>query len=61
VFVGDRTFDDIHGAGSVGMRTVLVPHSVIPATQRGHTDGVPDAVVQRLSELLSVVDGWRET
>jgi putative hydrolase of the HAD superfamily len=31
------------------------------AIRRGHTDGVPDAVVQRLSELLSVVDGWRET
>lgn len=59
VFVGDRTFDDIHGAGSLGMRTVLVPHSAIPATQRGHTDGVPDAVVQRLSELLAVVDAWR--
>jgi putative hydrolase of the HAD superfamily len=59
VFVGDRTFDDIHGAGSVGMRTVLVPHSRIPAEQRGHTDGVPDAVVQRLADLLAVVDGWR--
>ncbi|GAA3518819.1 HAD family hydrolase [Actinocatenispora rupis] len=61
VFVGDRTFDDIHGAGSIGMRTVLVPHSVIPADQRGHTDGVPDAVVQRLGDLLDLVDGWRGT
>ncbi|MGA8112903.1 MAG: HAD family hydrolase [Actinocatenispora sp.] len=60
VFVGDRTFDDIHGAGSLGMRTVLVPHSRIPDGQRGHTDGVPDAVVQRLGELLDVLDGWRD-
>jgi putative hydrolase of the HAD superfamily len=59
VFVGDRTFDDIHGAGSLGMRTVLVPHSTIPDSQRGHTDGVPDAVVQRLADLLDVLDRWR--
>lgn len=60
VFVGDRTFDDIHGAQGVGMRTVLVPHSDIPAVQRGHTDGVPDAVIRQLSDLVAVVDGWRD-
>jgi putative hydrolase of the HAD superfamily len=59
VFVGDRPFDDIHGAHEVGMRAVLVPHSNIPASQRGHVDGEPDAVVQRLADLLDVVDGWR--
>jgi putative hydrolase of the HAD superfamily len=59
VFVGDRTFDDIYGAKQVGMRAVLVPHSVIPQQQRGHTDGEPDAVVARLSELIGVVDTWR--
>jgi putative hydrolase of the HAD superfamily len=59
VFVGDRTFDDIHGARSVGMRTVLVPHSVIPAEQRGHTEGEPHAVAGRLAEVLPLVDGWR--
>jgi putative hydrolase of the HAD superfamily len=58
VFVGDRLFDDVHGAGAVGMRTVLLPHSAIPEHQRGHTDGVPDAVVQRLADVLAVVDGW---
>ena len=39
VFVGDRPFDDIHGAKEVGMRAVLVPHSDIPKrparTRRG--------------------------
>jgi putative hydrolase of the HAD superfamily len=59
VFVGDRLFDDIHGAGSLGMRTILVPHSVIPASQLGDVEGEPDAVVQRLGDVLDVVEGWR--
>jgi len=58
VFVGDRPFDDIHGARGAGMRTVLVPHSDIPAAQRGHTQGAPDAVVHRLTEVIDVVDRW---
>ncbi|MFN2518855.1 MAG: HAD family hydrolase [Jatrophihabitantaceae bacterium] len=59
VFVGDRPFDDIHGAKSVGMRAILVPHSAIPAAQHGPVAGDPDAVVQRLAEVLTVVDAWR--
>jgi putative hydrolase of the HAD superfamily len=59
VFVGDRLFDDIHGARTVGMRAIHVPHSAIPEVQRGHTDGEPDAVVARLAEVLTFVDGWR--
>ncbi|HJQ43690.1 MAG TPA: HAD family hydrolase [Jatrophihabitantaceae bacterium] len=59
VFVGDRPFDDIHGAKAVGMRAVLVPHSDIPDMQKGHTEGDPDAIVHRLSELLDIVDSWR--
>lgn len=58
VFVGDRPFDDIHGAKSAGMRAVLVPHSDIPAHQHGPVLGEPDAVIQRLSELLAIVDAW---
>jgi putative hydrolase of the HAD superfamily len=58
VFVGDRPFDDIHGAKQVGMRAVLVPHSDIPENQKGHVEGDPDAVVQRLAEVLAVVDAW---
>ena len=45
VFVGDRPYDDVHGAKQVGMRAVLVPHSAIPDDQRGHVEGDPDAVV----------------
>jgi putative hydrolase of the HAD superfamily len=59
VFVGDRLFDDIWGAGNVGMRTILVPHSDIPVDQRGHVVGEPDAVVQTLAEVGDVVAGWR--
>ena len=58
VFVGDRPYDDISGAKQVGMRAVLVPHSDIPLDQRGHVEGEPDAVVQRLGELLGWVDQW---
>jgi putative hydrolase of the HAD superfamily len=59
VFVGDRLFEDIYGAQRAGMRAVLVPHSDIPSGQRGPEEGEPDAVVQRLSDVLTVVDGWR--
>jgi putative hydrolase of the HAD superfamily len=59
VFVGDRLFDDIHGAQVVGMRTVLVPHSDVPHWQRGHTEGTPDAVVERLADLKAVIEAWR--
>jgi putative hydrolase of the HAD superfamily len=58
VFVGDRVFDDIHGARSAGMRAVLLPHSEIPEVQRGHTDGVPHAVLGTLADLLPLVDSW---
>ena len=58
VFVGDRLFDDVYGAQAAGMRAVHVPHSTIPANQIGHTEGIPDATVQSLSELLPLVDGW---
>jgi putative hydrolase of the HAD superfamily len=59
VFVGDRPFDDIHGAKSAGMRAVLVPNSDIPEVQAGPVEGDPDAVVHRLAELLPIVDSWR--
>ncbi len=58
VFVGDRLFDDVFGAQAVGMRAVHVPHSAIPEAQRGHTDGIPDAVISTLPDLLPIIDTW---
>jgi putative hydrolase of the HAD superfamily len=58
VFVGDRVFDDIHGAGSVGMRTILIPHSDVP-TEQIPVAGSPDAVADRLGDVRSIVDSWR--
>jgi putative hydrolase of the HAD superfamily len=54
VYVGDRPFDDIHGAHGAGLRTVLVPNSAVPAF-----DGVaPDAIISRLAELIGVIERW---
>jgi putative hydrolase of the HAD superfamily len=61
VFVGDRPFEDIWGAANAGMRTILVPHSDIPDHQRGHSQGEPDAVVDRLAHVYDVVSAWRRT
>jgi putative hydrolase of the HAD superfamily len=58
VYVGDRLFDDIYGAGSAGLRTIHIPHSDIPPEQVGHTLGRPDAVVRSLSEIPDVVARW---
>ena len=54
VFVGDRPYDDVHGAKSIGMRAVLVPHSGVPAFEAA----VPDAVITSLAELMGHIDGW---
>jgi putative hydrolase of the HAD superfamily len=59
VYVGDRLFEDVYGAQAVGMRAVHVPHSDIPDYQLGHTQGVPDAVIEHLMDLLPIIDRWR--
>jgi putative hydrolase of the HAD superfamily len=53
VFVGDRPYDDVHGAKSVGMRAVLMRNRDVPPY-----DTVPDAVITRLSELVQHIDRW---
>jgi len=58
VYVGDRLFDDVWGAQSAGLRAIHIPHSDIPVAQRGHTDGVPDAVAHRVEEVLDIVRHW---
>ncbi len=51
VFVGDRPWDDIAGAGSVGMRTVLRPNPFAP-----DIEGIePDARIAGLPELVDLI------
>jgi putative hydrolase of the HAD superfamily len=54
VFVGDRPFDDVHGAKSAGMRAVLIPNSDVPA----FPGSTPDAVVSRLADLRALLESW---
>lgn len=57
VYVGDRLFEDVFGANRVGMRAVHIPLSTIPSHQLG-VDGTPDATIEKLSDLVPVIDGW---
>lgn len=59
VYVGDRLFDDVHGAAAVGMRTIFLPHSEIPLHQQVAVDVVPDAVIGGLGEVRALVAAWR--
>ena len=54
VFVGDRPWDDIHGAKSIGMRAVLLPNDEVPP----FAGAVPDAVIGGLAELRPLVESW---
>jgi putative hydrolase of the HAD superfamily len=56
IYVGDRLYDDVWGAHNAGMKAIHVPHSTIPADQIGHTEGEPDAVAYRLSEVIDLVE-----
>jgi putative hydrolase of the HAD superfamily len=56
VFVGDRPYDDVHGAHSLGMRAVLVPNSDVPA----YDGAEPDAVIARLADLAPLIDAWQD-
>jgi putative hydrolase of the HAD superfamily len=56
VFVGDRPYDDVHGAKLAGMRAVLIPNSDVPAFD----DAEPDAVIGRLADLAPLIDAWQD-
>lgn len=58
VFVGDRPWDDVHGAQEVGMRAILIPHSRL-GDQAVEIDVTPDAVALRLADVLGIVTSWR--
>jgi len=54
VFVGDRPYDDVFGAKSIGMRAVLIPNNDVPR----YEGATPDAVISRLSELAPLIESW---
>jgi putative hydrolase of the HAD superfamily len=53
VFVGDRPYDDVFGSREAGMRAVLRHNPAVPAHEV-----VPDATIDRLSELIPFIDRW---
>jgi putative hydrolase of the HAD superfamily len=55
VFVGDRAYDDVAGARGAGLRGVLRTNPMVPGY-----DIEPDGVIDRLPELLPMVDRWCE-
>ena len=59
VYVGDRPFEDVHGAQRAGLRAILVPHSDIPPAQQVPVEVHPDGVAHRLLDVLEYVDRWR--
>ena len=60
VFVGDRPWDDVHGAQQAGMRAILIPHSRL-GDQAVDVDVIPDAVAMRLLDVLAIVLSWRSS
>jgi putative hydrolase of the HAD superfamily len=56
VFVGDRPYDDVHGAKRAGLRGVLRRNHFMP-----DYDVEPDAVIDTLPELLPLVDRWADS
>jgi putative hydrolase of the HAD superfamily len=58
VYVGDRVYEDVHGAQRAGLRAVWIPHSDIPADQQVPVDVEPDGVAHRLLDVLDLVDRW---
>ncbi len=59
VYVGDRSYEDVHGPQSVGMRAIWVPHSDIPANQQVSHEATPEAVAHEILDVLDVVTGWQ--
>ena len=57
-FVGDRPFDDIQGAQSIGMKGILIPHTSLPAAHSTDLGVIPDAVADRLGDVWDIVHGW---
>jgi putative hydrolase of the HAD superfamily len=57
-YVGDRSYEDVHGPQQVGMRAVWIPHSEIPEDQQVSHEATPDAVAHELHDIAGIVAGW---
>ncbi|MEY4322410.1 MAG: hypothetical protein RL410_191 [Actinomycetota bacterium] len=60
VFVGDRLWDDVHGAKSVGMKAIFIPHSLHREHELVETETQPDAIISRLGEVFDYVRQWQK-
>ncbi|MEI2732588.1 MAG: HAD family hydrolase [Dermatophilaceae bacterium] len=58
VYVGDRSYEDVHGPQSAGMRAIWIPHSDIPETQQVSHSATPDAVAHELADIAAIVAAW---
>jgi putative hydrolase of the HAD superfamily len=58
VYVGDRSYEDVHGPQAVGMRAIWIPHSDIPAEQQVSHEATPDAVAHDLLDIADIVAAW---
>lgn len=54
VMVGDRLYDDVHGAQSLGMKGVWRRNPYTP-----QHPATPDGVIDALPELLPLIEKWR--
>ncbi len=59
VYVGDRSYEDVHGPQSAGMRAIWIPHSNIPEYQQVSHDATPDAVAHDIEDIRRIVEAWR--
>ncbi|EWT00335.1 haloacid dehalogenase [Intrasporangium oryzae NRRL B-24470] len=60
-YVGDRSYEDVHGPQQVGMRAIWIPHSDIPEDQQVSHEATPDAVAHELLDIAAIVAGWNGT
>lgn len=58
VYVGDRSYEDVHGPQSAGMRAIWIPHSNIPESQQVSHRATPDAVAHELAQVADIVAAW---
>ena len=59
-FVGDRSYEDVHGPQQAGMRAIWIPHSQIPVDQQVSHEATPDAVAHELLDVVAIVTAWNE-